>query len=40
MKSVREYVPPLVDVLIIEDDVVRTSLGGDDGELPIQPWFA
>ena len=39
MKIFKKYVPPLVEIVMIEEDVVRTSLGGDDGELPVQPWF-
>jgi hypothetical protein len=39
MKTFKEYVPPLVDIVTLEEDVVRTSLGGDNGELPVQPWW-
>ncbi len=39
MKTLEIYIPPLVEVLIVQEDVVRTSLGGDNGELPVQPWI-
>ena len=39
MKTFKIYIPPLVEVLIMQEDVVRTSLGGDEGELPVQPWI-
>lgn len=39
MKTFEIYIPPLVEVLIVQEDVVRTSLGGDNGELPVQPWI-
>ena len=40
METFKIFIPPLVEVLIMqEEDVVRTSLGGDEGELPVQPWI-
>lgn len=41
MKSLKNYNSPIVEIIVIGEDIVRTSnsLGGDDGELPVQPWW-
>ncbi len=39
MCTLKNYTTPTIEILLITDDVVRTSWGLGEGELPIQPWW-
>jgi hypothetical protein len=38
MRTFENYTAPSIEIVLIADDVVRTSLGLEEGELPVQPW--
>ena len=40
MRTFKIYAAPEIDIVWIKEDVVRTSPGEGEGELPVQPWWA
>ena len=37
MRTCKEYLAPEVEIILVTEDIVRTS-PGDKGELPFQPF--